>query len=75
MKLLVSNMHLNPSKRHSVNITIESFNSLLDSLEIKDYKDIINSLMSATTSSTTSSSRSASRFSSSPTETSFTSFA
>jgi hypothetical protein len=47
MKLLVSNIHLNPCKRFSIGMTIEKFNILLDSLEPKDYKEIINNLMSA----------------------------
>jgi len=46
MKLLVCNIHLNPLKRLSIDITINRFNCLLDSLEPKDYKEIIN-LMSA----------------------------
>ena len=45
MKLLVSNIHLNPLKRLSINMTIKSFVSLLDSLEPKDYKDVINGLI------------------------------
>jgi hypothetical protein len=46
MKLLVSNIHLNPFKRNSVDMTITNFDSLLDRVDPKDYKDIINSLMS-----------------------------
>jgi len=45
MKLLVCNIHLNPLKRLSINMTIKSFNSLLDSLEPKDYKDVIKALI------------------------------
>jgi hypothetical protein len=41
MKLLVSNIHLNPLKRCSVVSTTTQFNHLLDSLEPKDYKEII----------------------------------
>jgi hypothetical protein len=47
MKLLVSNIHLNPLKRVSVDLTIKNFDMLLDSLEPKDYKCIINILMSS----------------------------
>lgn len=46
MELLVCNIHLNPLKRLSIDMTINRFNCLLDSLEPKDYKEIIN-LMSA----------------------------
>ena len=46
MKLLVCNIHLNPLKRLSINMTIKQFDILIDSLEPKDYKDIINALMS-----------------------------
>lgn len=45
MKLLVCNIHLNPLKRLPINITIKSFDSLLDSLDPKDYKDVINALI------------------------------
>ena len=45
MKLLVCNIHLNPCKRLSISQTIQQFNSLLDSLDPKDYKDVINSLV------------------------------
>jgi hypothetical protein len=47
MKLLVTNIHLNPLKRVSIEMTIEKFDILLDSLEPKDYKEIINHLTSA----------------------------
>ena len=46
MKLLVSNIHLNPLKRLSIDSTTKQFNNLLDSLEPNDYKEVIN-LMSA----------------------------
>lgn len=46
MKLLVSNIHLNPYKRFSIGMTINNFDILLDSLEPKDYKEVINNLMS-----------------------------
>ena len=46
MKLLVNNIHLNPLKRLSIDKTIYNFDCLLDSLEPKDYKDVINNLMS-----------------------------
>ena len=42
MKLLVSNIHLNPLKRLSIDSTTKQFNNLLDSLEPKDYKEVIN---------------------------------
>ena len=44
MKLLVTNIHLNPLKRCSVNLTTTKFNHLLDSLEPKDYKEVIEGL-------------------------------
>jgi hypothetical protein len=44
MKLLVCNIHLNPLKRETVDMTIKRFDNLLDSLEPKDYKDVINGL-------------------------------
>lgn len=46
MKLLVCNIHLNPLKRLSVELTTFQFNSLLDNLEPNDYKKVIH-LMSA----------------------------
>lgn len=45
MKLLVSNIMLNPFKRGSVDLTTKKFNNLLDSLCPKDYKEVINGLM------------------------------
>ena len=47
MKLLVCNIHLNPFKRLSIIATIKKFDILLDSLEPKDYKDVIDGLRSA----------------------------
>jgi hypothetical protein len=44
MKLLVHNIHCNPSKRMTIDLTIIKFDSLLDSLEPKDYKNVINAL-------------------------------
>jgi hypothetical protein len=44
MKLLVSNIHLNPLKRLSIDSTTNKFNNLLDSLEPKDFKEVINEL-------------------------------
>jgi hypothetical protein len=44
MKLLVSNIHLNPLKRVSIDSTTNKFNNLLDSLEPKDYKEVIKEL-------------------------------
>lgn len=37
MKLLVSNIHLNPLKRHSISETTNKWNQLLDTLEPRDY--------------------------------------
>jgi hypothetical protein len=54
MKLLVSNIHLNPIKRLSINETINQFKQLLVNLEIKDYKELITYL-SASSSTTASS--------------------
>ena len=47
MKLLVYNIHCNPSKRSTIDLSIINFDALLDSLEPKDYKNVINGLMSA----------------------------
>ena len=47
MKLLLCNIHLDPCKRSSIDMTIQKLVSLLDSIEPKDYKDIINRLSSA----------------------------
>ena len=47
MKLLVSNIHLNPLKRLSIGSTTNKFDSILDSLEPKDYKDVLDNLLSA----------------------------
>ena len=44
MKLLVCNIHLNPEKRLTIDLTINKFVSMLDSIEPKDYKDVINAL-------------------------------
>jgi len=46
MKLLVSNIHLNPCKRLSVSSTTNNFESLLEDLEPKDYKEVLDNLMS-----------------------------
>jgi hypothetical protein len=77
MKLLVSNIHLNPLKRLSIDMTIKKFSCLLDSLGTKDYKDVINCLMSSSTSSArstcSSSASSTSTSSTSSTSTSSTS--
>ena len=45
MKLLVYNIHLNPQNRLSIDVTIKRFEYLLDSLEPKDYKDVVNGLI------------------------------
>ena len=47
MKLLVSNIHLNPCKRLSVSSTTNKFESLLEDLDPKDYKELLINLMSA----------------------------
>lgn len=46
MKLLVCNVHLNPIKRLTCNMTKNKFDSILDSLKPQDYKAVINELMS-----------------------------
>jgi hypothetical protein len=45
MKLLVSNVHLNPSKRVSVGETTNKFESILNMIEPKDYYQIFNNLI------------------------------
>jgi hypothetical protein len=50
MKLLVQNIHLNPLKRLSIASTKEQFNTLLDSLELNDYKQVIDGLMASSAS-------------------------
>jgi hypothetical protein len=47
MKLLVTNIHSNPSKRLSINDTTNKFEYIIEGLDQTDYKDIINNLMSA----------------------------
>ena len=47
MKLLVNNINLNPCIRFSIDVTINNFDILLDSLEPKDYKEVINNLIFA----------------------------
>jgi hypothetical protein len=47
MKLLVCNIHLNPLKRLSVDSTTNNFDSILDSLDPKDYKEVLDNLLSA----------------------------
>ena len=42
MKLLVSNISLNPCKRLTIENTIYKFEILIDSLDPKDFKEIIN---------------------------------
>jgi hypothetical protein len=46
MKLLVTNIHVNPLKRGSIDSTTNKFESIVDSLDIKVYKQLID-LMSA----------------------------
>ena len=41
MKLLVYNIHLNPLKRLSISETTNKFESILDCLEPKDYKELL----------------------------------
>ena len=40
MKLLVTNIHLNPLKRLSIVTTTNKFEAILESIEPKDYKEI-----------------------------------
>ena len=40
MKLLVCNIHLNPMKRLSISSTTNKFESILNSIEPKDYKEL-----------------------------------
>ena len=47
MKLLVNNIHSNPSKRLSINDTTNKFEYIIECLDTIDYKDIINNLMSS----------------------------
>jgi hypothetical protein len=54
MKLLVCNIHLNPLKRLTIPSTLIRFESILDDLEINDYKEVIDNLMSASTSTSSS---------------------
>jgi hypothetical protein len=44
MKLLVNNIRLTPFKRFSIKETTNKFENLLDSLELNDYKDLLNNL-------------------------------
>ena len=44
MKLLVCNIHLNPFKRLSVSSTTNKFDNILDNLEPKDYREILEHL-------------------------------
>jgi hypothetical protein len=47
MKLLVGNISLNPLKRLSIVETTNKFESLLDSLDYKDYQELIQNLVLA----------------------------
>jgi hypothetical protein len=47
MKLLVCNIHLNPLKRLSIDSTTNKFASIIDSLEPKDYKEVLDNLLSS----------------------------
>ena len=42
MKLLVGNLHLNPLKRETVETTMRKFENLLEIIELKDYKQVID---------------------------------
>jgi hypothetical protein len=42
MKLLVGNLHLNPLKRETVETTMRKFESLLETIELNDYKQVID---------------------------------
>jgi hypothetical protein len=44
MKLLVTNIHLNPLKRLSIATTTNKFEVILESIEPKDYKEIFDNL-------------------------------
>ena len=44
MRLLVGNIHLVPFKRQTIENTIIQFDSILEQMEPKDYKDIIEHL-------------------------------
>jgi hypothetical protein len=46
MKLLVENIHCNPLKRLSILETTNKFESIIESLEPKDYKEVIDCLSS-----------------------------
>jgi len=56
MKLLVCNINLNPISRFNVSTTLNKFDQILESLECKDYKEVIDNLMSSSTSTSTSTS-------------------
>ena len=47
MKLLVSNIHLNPMKRQSIVSTMENFGCIIDSLVPFDYLQLIKNLVSS----------------------------
>lgn len=47
MKLLLCNIQLNPFKRNTIDSSINKFTILLNSLQPRDYKDIIHKLMTA----------------------------
>jgi len=46
MKLLVINIHYNPTKRQSIDFTINTFSDLLKEISLTDYKDLIDDLSS-----------------------------
>lgn len=56
MKLLVYNINSNPSKRHSIDLTLNKFESILDGLQIYDWKDLLDNLLSTSSSTSTSTS-------------------
>lgn len=47
MRLLVDNIHFNPTKRLHVDVTIDRFNIMLDNLNTRDYKEVIDKLTSS----------------------------
>jgi hypothetical protein len=41
MKLLVNNISLDPSKRSNLNLSLNLFEDMLQTIEIKDYQELI----------------------------------
>jgi hypothetical protein len=44
MKLLVSNINLDPSKRPSLKLTIEGFEKMLNNIDLDDFQMLVNML-------------------------------